>query len=60
MDGRVKKLKMLGVADAESLVAAGLDTPRKIKHATDDALLAVRGVGPAKLQTLRDRFAKVK
>lgn len=41
---------------ARALVAAGLDTPAKIKAASDQRLLAVKGVGPATKQKIRERF----
>ncbi len=58
MDARVEKLARLSVdrADAERLVNAGLDTPRKIKAATDKQLEAVPGIGKAKRAELRERF----
>lgn len=43
---------------AEALVAAGLDTPAKIKAASDQRLLAVKGVGQATKQKIRERFPK--
>ena len=58
MDARVEKLAHLGVdkVDAERLVNAGLDTPRKIKAATDKELEALPGIGKAKRAELRERF----
>jgi len=58
VDERVRKLThLLRDADtAAKLVEAGLDTPRRIKAATDDQLEAVRGVGPATRADLRKRF----
>lgn len=62
MDARVQKLRMRGVdkADAETLVKAGLDTPAKIKIATDTKLEALPGIGKAKVKKLRERFPKRK
>jgi len=58
MDARVQKLAIkLGDTElAQALVRAGLDTPRKIKRATDKELLAVPGVGQARRAELRKRF----
>ena len=60
MDVRVRKLKIfLDGHGAETviiaLVEAGYDTPRRIKAATDEQLLAVPGIGPAKLAALREK-----
>jgi hypothetical protein len=41
---------------AALLVEAGLDTPRKIKAATDKQLIAIPGIGPAKKAKIRARF----
>ena len=38
MDARVRKLKILGVSDAEALVEAGIDSPRKIRAMSKTAL----------------------
>jgi hypothetical protein len=60
MDARETKLRiLLGddlKSDAPALVAAGLDTPAKIKAASSRALLAVPGIGQVKLAALRERF----
>ena len=58
MDARVQKLAMkLGDrALAAKLVQAGLDTPRKIKAATDKELEGVEGIGKSARETIRGRF----
>ena len=58
MNARVQKLQRLGLeqADAEALVKAGLDTPARLKAATDKQIEAVPGVGKAKRAELRERF----
>ena len=58
MDARVQKLQIkLGDTElAQALVRAGLDTPRKIKAATDKELLAVPGVGQTRRAELRKQF----
>ena len=60
MNPMVRKLVVLGLAekDAEALIKAGLDTPRKIKAASDKAIEAVPGIGKAKRAELRERFPK--
>ena len=61
MDQRVQKLKHFVDKDvAEALVAAGLDTPRKIKAADDKDIEAVKGIGKAKRAEIRQRIPKVK
>ena len=53
MDARVKKLQILGVDDAEALVEAGIDSPRKIKRTSKTALkkLKIKNV-----DQLKERF----
>ncbi|GAG26468.1 unnamed protein product [marine sediment metagenome] len=57
MNSQAKLCHFLGVArgntDVETLVAAGYTTPRKIKAATDEQLLALTGIGQAKLAAIR-------
>jgi hypothetical protein len=60
MDIRVRKLRTFldghgSEPDIIALVEAGYDTPRKIKAATDEQLLAVPGIGAGKLAALRQR-----
>jgi hypothetical protein len=49
-------LNKLSITDAQkrALTVAGYGTPGKIRHASDDDLLAVPGVGPATLEVLRN------
>jgi len=56
MDARVRKLTILGVDNAQDLVDAGLDSPRKIKAASNKELEAVKGVGKTAREKLRERF----
>ena len=58
MDPRANKLNhRLNDRDlAEKLVAAGLDTARKIKAATDRQIKAVQGIGDATLSVIRERI----
>ena len=63
MDARVAKLKVklrgaVSVEDAQALVKAGLDSPRKIKAATDEQLEQVKGIGPSKLSKIRTRMPR--
>ena len=60
MNPMVRKLVVLGLEenDAEALVKAGLDTPRKIKAATDKEIEAVPTIGKAKRAELRERFPR--
>ncbi|MDP1606327.1 MAG: hypothetical protein Q8L93_06760 [Rhodocyclaceae bacterium] len=37
----------------------GLDTPNRIAAASDETLLAIKGIGPAKLKALRERCAGI-
>ena len=62
MDPRTQKLgHVLQDNDAAAaLVEIGIDTPRKVKAATDTALRKARGVGQAKLDKIRQRCPKVK
>ena len=45
---------------AELLIAAGFDTPRKIRDAKDADLKAIKGVGPGRLTKIRARLPKDK
>ena len=38
-------------------LAAGLDTPNRIAAASDETLLGIKGIGPAKLKAIRERCA---
>lgn len=59
MDGRIMKLShWLATNLAGVLVEAGFDTPRKIKAATDEALLAVLKRQSA-LEDVRAAFPQV-
>jgi len=61
MNQRVQKLSHFVDKDvAEALVAAGLDTPRKIKAVDDKAIEAIKGIGKAKKDKIRERFPKSK
>ena len=59
MDARVRKLVTLGLEeeDAEALVEAGLDTPRKIKRGN---VQKAKGIGTVGEDRIRERFPKVK
>jgi len=58
MDARARKLAVMFSDEeaAEKLVAAGLDTPRKIRAAKEADLKAA--VGAAGLRKVRERFPK--
>ena len=59
MDMRVLKLSHFVDKDvAEKLVAAGLDTPRKIKAADDKEIEAIKGIGKATKDAIRGRIPK--
>ena len=60
MDQRVFKLnhRLHDCELAERLIAAGLDTPRKIKAASDKQVEGVEGVGKSALETIRGRFPR--
>ena len=62
MDPRTRKLgHVLQDNDAAAaLVEIGIDTPAKVKKATDTALRKARGVGQAKLDKIRKRCPKIK
>ena len=63
MDKRVQKLavKFGGDLDlAEMLVQAGLDTPAKIKKATDKTITAIPDIGEATLKQIRAKVPKRK
>lgn len=40
-------------------LAAGLDTPNRIAAASDQTLLGIKGIGPAKLKAIRERCAGI-
>lgn len=57
LDVRTQRLsRKLDQDVAEKLVAAGFDTPRKIKAATDRALRAIDGIGQAAVTAIREQF----
>ncbi len=62
MDQRVRKLTIYlgggGQAAVEALVVADLDSPRKLRLASDEEILAVPGVGEAKLAAIRARLGQ--
>lgn len=41
---------------AELLSGAGIDSPEKIRAASDDDLRAIKGIGPAKLREIRELY----
>ena len=41
------------------ILATGLDTPNRIAAASDETLLAIKGIGPAKLKAIRERCASI-
>lgn len=49
----VSTISGLSIETQDSMIAMGLTTPRLITEAADDTLLSLKGVGPAKLQTIR-------
>ena len=61
MDARIKKLCILGVDQqhAIKLVHARLDTPARIKSATDQEILALPGIGEAALAKIREKFPQI-
>lgn len=46
----------LGLQAAGYLLAAGYEAPEEIAGATDDELLAVRGIGPATLAEIHEAY----
>ena len=62
MDAQIRKLGLvLDDPDlATKLVDAGLDTPRKIKAATDHDIEAIKDIGPATRQSLRDKLGQAR
>ena len=62
MDGRVQKLaiKLGDRGLAAILVDAGLDTPQKIRRATDKELEAVPGIGSVTKGKLRAQLPRAK
>jgi len=48
----------VALAVIERLVAAGLDTPRKIKAAKDADLKAIKGIGDATVAAVRGRLGQ--
>ena len=51
-------IKLRDAELAEKLEKAGYRNPRQIRDATDEELLAVPGVGKAKLKQARKAFSK--
>jgi ERCC4-type nuclease len=61
MDARVRKMgNRVGMDLAQLLFDAGLDTPRKVKAADDKDLEAIKGIGKAKKDKIRERIPKFK
>ena len=57
MDKRVMKLrKWFDKADAEALVEAGVDTPRKIRAANQSAVEKAKGIGSVKAKAIKEKF----
>lgn len=58
MDPRMVRInrKLDDLRLAQRLVDAGYSTPKLIKAASDEALLAIPGVGDAALQIIRERI----
>jgi hypothetical protein len=48
----------VNVAIARALLAAGIQSPRQLRVASDRKLTAIRGVGPATVRKLRARFGQ--
>ena len=49
----------LGDAELAALLeAAGLNTPRKIRDASDKDLTSVKGIGPAGLDKIREKLPR--
>lgn len=49
----VEEISGVGPDLARKLEAHGFETPESVREASDDELLAVEGIGPAKLQEIR-------
>lgn len=61
MDARVKRLaRKIERQIAEKLVAAGFDSPKKIKAARDMDLAAIDGIGRATISAIREHFPRGK
>ena len=59
MDIRAKKMtKFVDAKLVPALLAAGFDTPRKIKAASDSQLRAIPGIGTATVKTIRERLGQ--
>ena len=57
MNANIAKMShRISEADATLLVEAGFRTPRQIKAATDETLLAVSGLGEATLARIRAQY----
>ena len=59
MDKRVMKLrKWFDKADAEALVEAGVDTPRKIRAASSSGIEKALGVSKSKAGKIKDQLSE--
>lgn len=58
MNPQVKKLMHYEIREevAEKLVAADLHTPRLIRYAPDSIIKAIRGIGQATLNEIREKI----
>lgn len=58
VDDRERIERVVGDANAQSLVDAGYDSVAAIQDASDDDLNAVAGIGPATIARLREAFGE--
>lgn len=56
----ISTIKGLPAAAADALRAAGLTTPNAIRAAADADLLAIKGIGPSKLSSIRQACAEAR
>jgi hypothetical protein len=55
----IKSIPTLTTGAVDELSRLGLDTPNRIAAASDETLLGIKGIGPAKLKAIRERCAAI-
>lgn len=56
----IETIPNINSSSVDELSKSGIDTPNKLEAISDEALLAINGIGKAKLKTIRDYCASIK
>lgn len=55
----IETIPNINSSSVDELLKLGIDTANKLEEANDEALLAINGIGKAKLKTIRDYCAEI-